>query len=84
MFEFEEKEDRLVKIKVVGVGGGGGNAVNTMVRAGIGSIEFAAANTDAQALSNNLAHLHLQLGRETTKGLGAGANPEVGQAMGGP
>ncbi|MCB0218129.1 MAG: cell division protein FtsZ, partial [Chrysiogenetes bacterium] len=78
MFEFEEKEDRIVKIKVVGVGGGGGNAVNQMIDSGLSNVDFAAANTDAQALGANKAPLHLQLGRETTRGLGAGANPEVG------
>ena len=80
MFEFEEKEDRIVKIKVVGVGGGGGNAVNQMINSGLNNVDFVAANTDAQALGANKASLHLQLGRETTRGLGAGANPEIGSA----
>ncbi|MEW6776629.1 MAG: cell division protein FtsZ [Bdellovibrionota bacterium] len=79
-FEFEEKEERLVKIKVVGVGGGGGNALNTMISGGLAHVDFVAANTDAQALKCNKAQLHLQLGRETTKGLGAGANPDIGAA----
>lgn len=79
-FEFEENNDRIVRIKAVGVGGGGGNALNTMIENGIASVDFVAANTDAQALKMNKAQLHLQLGRETTKGLGAGANPAVGQA----
>lgn len=65
------------KIKVVGVGGGGGNAVNTMIRQGLKGVEFISANTDAQALANNLAPTKLQLGNTLTKGLGAGANPAV-------
>lgn len=80
MFEFEEREDRLVKIKVFGVGGGGGNALNTMIERGLANVEFIAANTDAQALQANRAALHVQLGRDKTKGLGAGANPEIGRA----
>jgi len=65
------------KIKVFGVGGGGGNAINTMIRQGLKGVEFIAANTDAQALNNNLADTKLQLGAGLTKGLGAGANPAV-------
>ncbi|MGH7802899.1 MAG: cell division protein FtsZ [Candidatus Binatia bacterium] len=67
------------QIRVVGVGGGGGNAVNTMIQAGLPGVEFIAANTDAQALKANLATVKIQLGGEITKGLGAGANPEVGR-----
>ena len=67
------------RIKVVGVGGGGSNAVNRMVRSGIGGVEFIVANTDAQALSHNAAPLCLQLGAKLTKGLGAGADPNVGR-----
>jgi cell division protein FtsZ len=67
------------QIRVVGVGGGGGNAVNTMIQAGLPGVEFIAANTDAQALKANLAGVKIQLGGEITKGLGAGANPEVGR-----
>lgn len=66
-------------IKVIGVGGGGGNAVNHMVAAKIEGVEFICANTDAQALKNVAAKTVLQLGSEITKGLGAGANPEVGR-----
>ena len=66
-------------IKVVGVGGGGSNAVNRMVRAGLGGVEFIVANTDAQALSHNAAPLCLQIGAKLTKGLGAGADPNVGR-----
>ncbi|MCK4510020.1 MAG: cell division protein FtsZ, partial [Desulfuromonadales bacterium] len=79
MFELAEK-DQVAKIKVVGVGGGGNNAVNTMIAAQIEGVEFMVANTDAQALRINLAPLKLQLGPKLTKGLGAGANPEVGRA----
>jgi cell division protein FtsZ len=67
-------------IKVIGVGGSGGNAINNMIDKGLTGVEFIAANTDRQALENNLAPVKIQLGRETTKGLGAGANPEVGKA----
>ncbi len=66
-------------IKVIGVGGAGGNAINTMIRAGISGVEFIAANTDIQSLQANLAPIKIQLGRELTKGLGAGANPDIGR-----
>lgn len=66
-------------IKVIGVGGAGGNAINTMIEQGLSGVEFIAANTDVQALASNLAPIKIQLGRELTKGLGAGANPEVGR-----
>lgn len=66
-------------IKVIGVGGGGGNAINTMIESGLTGVEFVAANTDVQALQSNLAPVKIQLGRELTKGLGAGANPDVGR-----
>jgi len=68
------------KIKVIGVGGGGGNAVNRMVKAGFGSVEFVVANTDEQALAQNAAPIKVQIGRQLTKGLGAGADPAVGRA----
>lgn len=67
------------RIKVIGVGGGGGNAVNNMIRSGLQGIEFIAANTDVQALKSSSAHTKLQLGAQLTKGLGAGANPAVGE-----
>ena len=70
----------LAVIKVVGVGGGGVNAVNRMVEAGVRGVEFIALNTDAQALLMSDADVKLDLGREITRGLGAGANPEVGRA----
>ncbi len=79
MFEFDESIDQTAKIKVIGVGGGGGNAVNTMIDSHLVGVEFYAANTDAQALKRNLAPMKLQLGGKLTKGLGAGANPEVGR-----
>ncbi len=66
-------------IKVIGVGGGGGNAVNHMVESNIEGVEFICANTDAQALKRVSAKTVLQLGTEITKGLGAGASPEVGR-----
>jgi cell division protein FtsZ len=68
------------KIKVIGVGGGGGNAVNRMVKAGFGDVEFIVANTDSQALDQNAAPVKVQIGKQLTKGLGAGADPNVGRA----
>jgi len=67
-------------IKVVGVGGGGCNAINSMIKAGLTGVEFIAANTDLQALNASLADVKIQLGKSLTRGLGAGANPEVGKA----
>jgi cell division protein FtsZ len=67
------------RIKVIGVGGGGCNAVNTMIRSGLSGVEYIVANTDSQALNANLASTKIQLGGNVTKGLGAGANPEVGR-----
>lgn len=66
-------------IKVIGIGGGGGNAINNMINNTIQGVEFISANTDAQALSKNLAPKRIQLGTNLTKGLGAGANPEIGR-----
>jgi cell division protein FtsZ len=75
-----EMTDELgAKIKVVGVGGGGGNALNTMILAGLTGVDFIAANTDCQALQHNRASAKIQLGAMVTKGLGAGANPEIGR-----
>src|ERR1700742_3007522 len=74
-----ESGSYLAVIKVVGVGGGGINAVNRMVDAGLRGVEFIACNTDAQALAMCDADIKLNIGHELTKGLGAGANPEVGQ-----
>src|SRR5688572_15137900 len=67
------------RIKVVGVGGGGGNAVNRMVHVGLEGVEFIVANTDAQALQGNAAPIKIQIGGKLTKGLGAGADPNVGR-----
>jgi cell division protein FtsZ len=74
-----EDENLPAKIKVVGVGGGGGNAVNRMIQAGIGGVEFLVANTDLQAMRHALAPVKIQIGHKLTKGLGAGANPEIGK-----
>ena len=70
---------RCAKIKVVGVGGGGSNAVNRMVSAGLGGVEFIVANTDVQALDQNAASVKIQMGQKLTKGLGAGADPNIGR-----
>src|SRR5579862_4344453 len=75
----EENQQQGAKIKVIGVGGGGCNAVNRMIRAKVEGVEFIAANTDLQALKLSQAPVKLQLGGKLTKGLGAGANPEVGR-----
>ena len=74
-----EEEQLTANIKVVGVGGGGGNAVNRMIQAGIKGVEFLVANTDLQAMRHALAPTKLQIGGKLTKGLGAGANPEIGK-----
>jgi cell division protein FtsZ len=75
----DEEQQLGAKIKVIGVGGGGGNAVNRMIQAGIKGIEFMVANTDVQAMRTSLAPVKLQIGGKLTKGLGAGANPEIGK-----
>jgi cell division protein FtsZ len=80
MIELVGKSEVLgARIKVVGVGGGGGNAVNTMIASGLPGVDFMAANTDVQSLGANLATTKIQLGLQLTKGLGAGANPDVGR-----
>ena len=79
VFTLDETFDAVAKMKVVGVGGAGGNAVNRMISAGLTGVEFVAVNTDAMALDNNKAANRLQIGEKITKGLGAGANPEVGR-----
>lgn len=79
MFELMDSHSEEAVIKVVGVGGGGGNAVEYMVASNIEGVEFIAANTDAQALRNSSANVTLQLGASVTKGLGAGANPDIGR-----
>ena len=83
MFEINDSESLQRKegavIKVVGIGGGGCNAINTMIKSGLSGVEYAVANTDAQALKASLATTKIQLGADLTKGLGAGANPEIGR-----
>ncbi len=79
MFEFIDTDNQAAIIKVIGVGGGGGNAVQHMLSGNIEGVEFICANTDAQALNNSDAKTLLQLGRSITKGLGAGADPEIGR-----
>src|SRR6188508_2714500 len=79
MIELIDSQSQEAIIKVVGVGGCGGNAVDHMIAQGVQGVEFVVANTDAQALKRNQAKSQLQLGGNVTKGLGAGANPEVGR-----
>lgn len=79
MLEFDTELDHLATIKVIGVGGGGNNAVNRMIEHGVEGVEFIAVNTDAQALNLSKAEIKLQIGGKLTRGLGAGANPEVGK-----
>jgi cell division protein FtsZ len=79
MFELLDSCGQSAVIKVIGVGGGGGNAVQHMVNANIDGVEFICANTDSQALQNMSARITLQIGSSITKGLGAGANPDVGR-----
>ena len=79
MFELMDVDTQDALIKVIGVGGCGGNAVDHMINSGLTGVEFIAINTDSQALKRNLAKLQLQLGNGVTKGLGAGANPDVGR-----
>lgn len=79
MLQFDTHMDQLASIKVIGVGGGGSNAVNRMIEHGVQGVEFIAVNTDAQALNLSKAEIKLQIGGKLTRGLGAGANPEVGK-----
>ncbi|MFB3108934.1 MAG: cell division protein FtsZ, partial [Candidatus Binatia bacterium] len=79
MFEIVEQIQLSARIKAVGVGGGGGNAINTMIGADLQGVDFIVANTDLQALEGSGAEVRLQLGEKITKGLGAGANPEIGR-----
>lgn len=79
MFELEENVNIGANIKVVGVGGGGSNAIATMIEGGMTGVEFCVANTDIQALNSSKAGYKIQLGADLTKGLGAGANPDVGR-----
>lgn len=79
MFAFQEEEIAPIRIKVIGIGGAGCNAVNTMIAAGLTRVEFVVANTDLQSLRKSSTQYRIQVGPERTKGLGAGANPEVGK-----
>mgnify|MGYP003460426003 FL=1 len=79
MFSFQEEPQSPVRIKVIGVGGAGCNAVNTMITGGLCRVDFVAANTDVQALERSQASYKIQIGPERTRGLGAGAKPEVGR-----
>ncbi len=79
MIEFVENEGSGAQLRIIGIGGAGGNAINTMISGGLSGVDFIVANTDAQALRVNLAPTKIQLGSESTKGLGAGANPEIGR-----
>ena len=77
--DFAVGKENVTEIKVIGCGGGGNNAINTMIDAGIQGVEFIAINTDKQALLKSKANVKIQIGEKITKGLGAGANPEIGQ-----
>ncbi|AIE60474.1 cell division protein FtsZ [Bacillus methanolicus] len=79
MLEFDTNIDQFATIKVIGVGGGGNNAVNRMIEDGVEGVEFIAVNTDAQALNQSKAEITVQIGASLTRGLGAGANPEIGK-----
>jgi len=79
MLDFELDLDQFANIKVIGVGGGGNNAVNRMINSGLKGVEFLAINTDAQALQLAQTGIKIQIGAKLTKGLGAGANPDIGQ-----
>src|ERR1700682_2755733 len=79
IFEFEENTTQNARMKVVGVGGGGGNAVNRMIEEHLEGVEFISVNTDAQALLNSKSDVKIQIGTKRTRGLGAGARPEIGK-----
>src|ERR1044071_5962486 len=79
IFELEETVTQNARMKVVGVGGGGGNALNRMIDEHVTGVEFISVNTDAQALLNNKADVKVQIGKKLTRGLGAGARPEIGR-----
>ena len=82
MLEYEEMDNKMIDgtatIKVIGVGGAGNNAVNRMIEAEIKGVEFIAVNTDRQALQKSKAPTKIQIGEKITRGLGAGANPDIG------
>ncbi len=79
MFEIEEVGGQKAKIKVIGAGGAGGNAINNMIASNLQGVEFIGINTDLQVLETSLAPVKVQIGRELTRGLGAGSNPEIGR-----
>jgi cell division protein FtsZ len=79
MFEIEEVRGQKAKIKVIGAGGAGGNAINNMIASNLQGVEFIGINTDLQVLETSLAPVKVQIGRELTRGLGAGSNPEIGR-----
>src|SRR6266480_1623381 len=79
IFEFEESQSQAARMKVVGVGGVGGNAVNRMIEEHLEGVEFISVNTDAQALLNSKSDVKIQIGKKLTRGLGAGARPEIGK-----
>ncbi|GAB4483092.1 MAG: cell division protein FtsZ [Thermodesulfovibrionales bacterium] len=79
MFELDEVKGKNAKIKVIGIGGAGGNAINNMIAANLHGVDFIAMNTDQQVLDASLAPVKVQIGRELTRGLGAGSNPEIGR-----
>ena len=79
LFEFDSLSEQKAKLKVVGVGGAGGNAVTRMITSGMQGVDFIAINTDAQDLDNNPSEQKIQVGKNLTKGLGAGANSSVGR-----
>lgn len=79
MFELADSYNKGAKIKVIGIGGCGGNAINTMIESRLEGVEFMTANTDSQALKASKAPIKIQLGENLTKGLGAGANPDIGR-----
>ncbi|MCK4716634.1 MAG: cell division protein FtsZ [Candidatus Marinimicrobia bacterium] len=79
LFEFDDLTNQKAKLKVIGVGGGGGNAINRMIESGLTGVDFIAINTDAQDLDNNLSPAKIQIGKDLTRGLGAGAVKEIGK-----
>src|SRR6188472_626743 len=79
IFEFEESAAQNARMKVVGVGGGGGNAVNRIIDERLEGVEFISINTDSQALLTSKSDLKIQIGKKLTRGLGAGARPEIGR-----
>lgn len=81
MLEFEQGFNHFATLKVIGVGGGGNNAVNRMIDHGMNNVEFIAINTDGQALNLSKAESKIQIGEKLTRGLGAGANPEIGKKL---